>query len=194
MDKLERQEQIYRTAARLFFLQGYHGTTMRGLARAIGVEPGLLYHYYKNKNDLFYNILRKGLQELTESVEAALEFAVTPVEQMSVALTTHIKYTLRRKEEMTLTSEIRHLESEQLAEIRVMSRAYFRIFGLILAQGIKEGVFRPCNVRFITMLLLSVATPIAIWYRPDGSIKEDEVIAWYVEHCMNSLLADRRRS
>ena len=190
MDKLDRQEQIYRTAARLFFLQGYHAATMRKLAREIGVEQGLLYNYYKNKKDLLYNIVRKGLQELTESVEAALESAVTPGEQMSAALTTHIRYFLRRKEEVGLGSEIRHLDSGQQADMRIMSRAYGQKFSLILDQGIKEGVFRPCNVRFVTLLLVSNATPVAIWYRPNGSIKEDEVVAWYVEHAMNSLQVD----
>jgi len=187
MDKLERQEQIYRTAARLFFTQGYHDTTMRKLAREIGIDPGLLYFYYKSKNDLLYNIVRRGVQELIQGADAALESAATPAEQMSLALTSHIRYHLRRKEEVGLGSEIRHLEPEQQAEIRDMTRSYVRKYALILAQGIKKGAFRSCNVPLTTLLLLSNAAPVAVWYRSDGTIREDEVIASYVEHAMHSL-------
>jgi AcrR family transcriptional regulator len=187
MDKLERQEQIYRTAARLFFTQGYHDTTMRKLAREIGIDPGLLYFYYKSKNDLLYNIVRRGVQELIQGTDAALESATTPSEQMSLALTSHIRYHLRRKEEVGLDSEIRHLEPEQQSEIRNMTRAYIQKYSLILDRGIKEGVFRPCNVPLTTLLLLSNAASIAVWYHPGRTINEDEVIASYVEHAMHSL-------
>ena len=185
-----RREQIYRNAATLFFLKGYHATTMRQLAREVGVEQGSLYNYYQSKKDLLYNIVQKGNRDLTENVEAALKSALTPSELMSAALTAHIRHFLRRKEEVSIGAEIRNLDPGQQAELLKINQAYVQIFRSILAQGIKEGVFRPCNVRFITMLLLSVATPTAIWYRPDGSIKEDEVVAWYVEHAMNSLRAD----
>ena len=186
-----RREQIYKSAARLFFLQGYNVTTMRQLARDVGVEQGSLYNYYQSKKDLLYNIIKTGNQDLSENVEAALKSATTPSEQMSMALAAHVNHFLRRKEEVGIWSEIRNLDPEQQAELLKMNRAYVQKFRTILARGIKEGVFRPYDVRFITMILLSIATPLAIWYRPDGSITADQVVAWYVEYAMNSLRADR---
>ncbi len=185
-----RREQIYQTAARLFFSQGYHATTMRQLAHEVGVEQGSLYNYYQSKQDMLYNIVQKGNQDLTENVEAALKSAVTPSEQMSAALTAHISHFLKRKEEVSIHAEIRNLDPEQQAELLKINQAYVQKFRSILAQGIKEGVFRPCNVRFTVMLLLSVASPVAVWYRPDGSISADQVIEWYVEHAMHSLRVD----
>jgi AcrR family transcriptional regulator len=36
-----------------FAAQGYDGVSMRGIARAAGVDPALVHHYYKGKESLF---------------------------------------------------------------------------------------------------------------------------------------------
>lgn len=46
------------TAARaLFSEEGYDGTTMRGVARAAGVDPRLVHHYFDDKETLFLAVL-----------------------------------------------------------------------------------------------------------------------------------------
>ncbi len=45
--------EIIGVSHRLFLLQGYHGTTMRQIAKNAGVALGSLYNHFTDKDDLF---------------------------------------------------------------------------------------------------------------------------------------------
>jgi len=47
------RQQIVSSAHRLFLEQGFHGTTMRQIAKAAGVALGSLYNHFADKDDLF---------------------------------------------------------------------------------------------------------------------------------------------
>ena len=53
LHKDERLQQILRTAAALFFKNGYAQTTTRQIAQACGISQSNLYYYVKSKEDFF---------------------------------------------------------------------------------------------------------------------------------------------
>lgn len=48
----ERREQILDAAIRIFCVKGFAGTSIRDIAREVGVTEGLLYHYFDSKEAL----------------------------------------------------------------------------------------------------------------------------------------------
>lgn len=70
-----RREQLLEVAAHLFADQGVDGTSTKDLARAAGVSPALLYHYFPSKEELMLAVvehadftprLREVLQDARE--------------------------------------------------------------------------------------------------------------------------------
>lgn len=56
-DQRRRTEaRILDAAARLFVADGYERTTIRGIARAAGVDGGLVMHYFGSKQQLFERV------------------------------------------------------------------------------------------------------------------------------------------
>lgn len=53
----ERRRQIMEAALPVFAEKGFKGTTNRDIAQAAGIAPGLIYWYFKSKEDLFNAIL-----------------------------------------------------------------------------------------------------------------------------------------
>ncbi len=51
------KEKILHVAGDLFYRQGYAKTTTRQILHEAGILNGTLYHYYKNKEDIFRNII-----------------------------------------------------------------------------------------------------------------------------------------
>ncbi len=47
------REAILREARQSFGSAGFSGTTIRGVARAAGVDPALVHHYFGTKDELF---------------------------------------------------------------------------------------------------------------------------------------------
>jgi len=55
----ETRVRIIRAARRLFIEKGYHKTTVRQISEAANIKTGTLYHFYENKEDIFFNVVRQ---------------------------------------------------------------------------------------------------------------------------------------
>jgi AcrR family transcriptional regulator len=53
----DRREDILRASLQLFADKGFHGTSMRDIAREAHITEGLIYHYFASKRDLFRAII-----------------------------------------------------------------------------------------------------------------------------------------
>jgi AcrR family transcriptional regulator len=54
-----RRHQLIDTALALFAEKGYENATIKDLAEACGVAPGLVYHYFESKEDLLLSVFEK---------------------------------------------------------------------------------------------------------------------------------------
>ena len=55
----KRHRLIAEAAAPLFIKKGFHQTTMREIARAVGMSMGNLYHYINSKDDVLFLVYRQ---------------------------------------------------------------------------------------------------------------------------------------
>ncbi len=69
--------KIERAARKLFTRQGFHGTTVREIARSAGVSMGKLYLYYPNKEDIFIGLV----QHMEQNMEALRQKEILPLMQ-----------------------------------------------------------------------------------------------------------------
>ncbi|BAY96666.1 TetR family transcriptional regulator protein [Tolypothrix tenuis PCC 7101] len=75
------KEQILKAAMELFFSKGYHATSIDDVAKTAKISKGLLYHYFKGKEDLIAALVDLRLQDLLFVMEAAAA-KPTPAEQI----------------------------------------------------------------------------------------------------------------
>jgi len=55
----DRREDILQASLHLFAQRGFHGTSMRDIAREADLTEGLIYHYFVSKRDLFRAIIEE---------------------------------------------------------------------------------------------------------------------------------------
>ena len=53
-------------AARLFRAQGFHGTSIRDIVRAVDMLPGSLYYHFAAKEDLLVAVYAEGVRRISE--------------------------------------------------------------------------------------------------------------------------------
>lgn len=68
----DRKKQFLEVAACLFAKYGLEGTTTKDIAKAAGVSPGLLYHYYSSKEDLLINVIKNFKRIDTETIDESI--------------------------------------------------------------------------------------------------------------------------
>lgn len=55
----ERREQIIEAATFVFSRKGFQAATNKEIAAEAGIAPGLIYHYFKDRQDLLANVVSK---------------------------------------------------------------------------------------------------------------------------------------
>lgn len=69
--RADAQERLERAALAVFAREGYAAATVRDVARAAGVAQGLLYNYYRGKDDLLAAVFRRSVADVDASFAAA---------------------------------------------------------------------------------------------------------------------------
>ena len=76
----DRRKTILRAAVEVFARKGYHGCRIADVAREAGVAYGLVYHYFKNKEELLQLVFEAGWGGFMARIRDAAE-ASAPLEQ-----------------------------------------------------------------------------------------------------------------
>ena len=83
-----KKEVILTTALESFLENGYEGTSVRNISQKVGCEVGLIYYYFKTKEELFEQALEiyyakaeKEMKLIAESADASVEKFITYLEK-----------------------------------------------------------------------------------------------------------------
>jgi AcrR family transcriptional regulator len=69
--KQATRERLYATALRLFERDGYAAVSVEDIVRACGVARGTFYFHYPDKEDVLYEAVRRGQDEIAAGMAAA---------------------------------------------------------------------------------------------------------------------------
>lgn len=69
----ERKKQLLQIALDVFIEKGYYGTSTREIARRAGVSSGLLFHYFSNKESIYLELVKIGVEEMRINTEVAMK-------------------------------------------------------------------------------------------------------------------------
>lgn len=58
-----RTEEILSVATRLFVTQGFDNTSMNQIREEAGISKGLIYHYFKDKDELIDQVIANLVQD-----------------------------------------------------------------------------------------------------------------------------------
>ena len=82
----ERRGQIVRAAVKLFSEDGYYTTTIQQIARQAGISTGLIYQYFRDKDDILFLSLKMVLDTYERDIPVQLEGITDPVERLCVSV------------------------------------------------------------------------------------------------------------
>lgn len=80
--KDERREQILSAALRAFARRGFAATKISDIVERAGMSHGLVYHYFKSKEEIFYVLLERAMQTSVQSVAGAESLSLSPIEKV----------------------------------------------------------------------------------------------------------------
>lgn len=180
----EAKEEIVRAAAELFMNFGYTATTIDAIAEKLGATKGRIYHYYRSKAQIFFDIQRTAMTQLIQAVEPIASEKVPAVDKLPRMAWAHLSLMLR--ELPTQKVAVQGLEkylfeaegfrhAKTLAEINQLRDDYEQMFAEVIDAGTREGAFVKASPRLLTKPFFGTMNWVTVWYRP-RRIQSDEDI------------------
>jgi AcrR family transcriptional regulator len=178
-----RRQQLLDVAARLFRERGYHVTSMRDIAREVGMLSGSIYYHFSSKEEMLLAVYEEGLRHIAERVDAAVAGQQTPWERLEAGCTAHLEALLELSDYTQVMIRVLPPEggkvAERLLELRDQYEARFR--DLIDALALPE----PADRRYLRLLLMGGLNWSHVWYHPGGDTPA------IIAHSMIDLLRQR---
>lgn len=83
MIKDERKEQILHAALKVFATKGFAATKISDIVTgANNISHGLVYHYFKSKEEIFYELLKRAMWGSSHSLEMVEGAPISPLEKV----------------------------------------------------------------------------------------------------------------
>ena len=150
-------------AARLFRAQGFHGTSIRDIVRAVDMLPGSLYYHFAGKEDLLAEVYAEGVRRISERVNAAVAAKTDPWARLEAACVAHLESLLEESDYAQVVIRVRPGDvpaaAAHLVELRDGYEGLFvdLIAALPLARGVDRSSLR--------LMLLGALNWSQNWYR-----------------------------
>jgi len=197
--KEDRPDEITQAALAAFAENGYSATRVDEVAKRAGVSKGLLYLYFKTKEDLFKAVIRSFLSpriealigNIEETELSAAEFIRGPFLTFAKALPRSPAKILLR---LMIAEGPKHPDLTAWYWDNVVSKAHNALRRLI-KRGVDSGEFRKSALDEFPQLLVAPVMFSVIWtivFNAHTKLDTDRFIEAHVEMLLGSIKAESK--
>ena len=166
-----RRTEILEKAAILFHKKGYSASSMRDIAKAMGMESASLYNHIKSKQEILQAILLPLAHRYTKGVEEISKSPLTSIQQLERIIADQVRITIENTDGVSLVpNEWVHLEKEALKEFLQLRTFYEKEFKKVFKKCIKDGYLRKVNIDIAVFSILSTLRWLYSWYSKNQNI------------------------
>ncbi|HTY54029.1 MAG TPA: TetR/AcrR family transcriptional regulator [Candidatus Binataceae bacterium] len=183
---VSRKNQIDNSAAELFVRNGYDGTSMRDLARNLGVRPSSIYGHVKSKQELLFRVMERLMDEVLARANGAIQSGGSPQELVRKLIQSNISQS-GPYETALLQSELKNLEPHHRALIGRKQKKYRDLWLRVLNDGVKSGAFNIKNPKLAFLGIDGALIHVERWFSPSGRLSRPQVADVFVDWVLKSL-------
>jgi TetR/AcrR family transcriptional regulator len=166
----DKRRAILDRSAALFSERGYDRASMSRIAEACGVSKANLYHYYKDKDALLFDVIRFHLEKLLHVVRAADRGGLTPPQRLQALAQALLEaYRDADAQHNVQISSLRLLSAERQAELKAVERDVVRTFSDAVL-GVAPQLKGTTLLKPVTMSLFGMLNWHYLWFKEGGAV------------------------
>ena len=198
----DTREKILMTALQLFAKDGYEAVSVRNIAEELGITKGALYRHYKNKRDIFDNIVERMIQIDEKRAEEyqmpAEQYASMPDSYKNTSLESIRNFTIEQLKFWTedeFASKFRRMlvleqyRNEEMAELcsQCIVAGPVDYMEDLFRELIQKGVLKEENPRQLAVEYYAPLFLLINMYDKSGETEEYvDILRNHTEHFMQS--------
>jgi AcrR family transcriptional regulator len=157
-------------AARLFSAKGYASASIADLARACGVSKALMYHYYRDKEDLLADVAMSYIDRLATIVDAVAAENLPPAAHLRRLIDLFMaEYEHSADRHRVLVQDVKYLErahrSRVLARERKVVDGFAQVIERLAPEATRADLAKP-----LTMILFGMINWTFTWLKDGGPL------------------------
>jgi len=176
VDPTSAKGRLLKTAARLFRTHGFERTTVRDLAKELGIQSGSLFHHYPSKQEILRNVVEQTILLNIERMQLSLSQNQAIEDKLQALILCELQSILvdTGAEMAVLVYEWRGLSEQNQAQILTLRDSYEQLWLDILAQAFEQGIvsIKPIVLR---RLLTGAISWTINWYKPSGDLSLEQL-------------------
>jgi AcrR family transcriptional regulator len=175
-----RRGAILAAALELFAVRGYRATSMADIGARVGIRGPSIYKHFASKQEILAEITFSTMDRLIANYSSVVSSTSQVAEQLQWAVESHVRYHARHRFEAFVgTREIYSMEEPGRSKLLARRDVYELGFRELIERGQLEGRFQVLSSRLASYAILDMGMGVAVWYRDDGPMSEDEVVRHY---------------
>ena len=174
------RKKIIDTASILYAKKGFTATSIEEISEMAGVSLPVTYHYVKKKSAIMRMIMEDVLHTFRKSLVEELKGIDDPEEKLAIALVLYFRVVDQQREKALLIyQKSSSLDKHSKSKIMQLEVEVSEIFGNIIAEGIKKGLFRPVDVDLAAYNIIMAAH---MWILKQWHFRSRFDIEKYIDH------------
>ena len=159
-----RLPQILDAAARLFRAQGFQGTSVRDIVRAVDMLPGSLYYHFATKEELLAEVYAEGVRRISARVSAAIGPLADPWARLEAACVAHLEAILEDDDYAQVVIRVRPGDAPAAQPRLIALRDEYEALLARLVADLRLP--RGTDRRTLRLMLLGALNWSQTWYQP----------------------------
>lgn len=176
LDELTRREELLKAAVKLFSEHGFKGTSIRDIARSLGISVSNMYHYFENKEDLWMAIQEYSVRLLPDHLETVWQQSPEPLERFRLLLKVHLAASGIYQEEL----KIFMMSQDQMSTKgnvwnKQIQKKILDIYVRHIESLRQAGYVTTKQSKILAYNILGVVNWYLRWYKAEGALPAEEV-------------------
>lgn len=190
MLNIDRKQLIIEAATRSFTQFGYKATTMDQVARLANVGKGTIYTFYKNKEELFDEIIMDLLKELKAEAEEVIDPNLSFFENLHRALYKILEF--RKKHQLMIKIFQESSEMGTPAVNEVVQKVESMILSYIkqkIIEAINKEEIKQCDPEVTAFIMLKLYISLIFdWEKHHPPLEKERIAELFELYFLKGLL------
>lgn len=186
MEREQIRKKIFDAASEIIIVEGFEKLSIRKIAEKIEYSPGVIYNYFKDKNDIVNRIIAENIHRICDSILSLELQKMNPKTALELGLTKFATAMLENRQQykaIMLSGINLSLFREDASEINRLRELLINV----LKTGKNSGVFDMRNEEITSMLLIASIFGL-INTIVQEKIEDEQMLAILIESHVNLLV------
>ena len=168
--RIDTRTRLLDVAAGRFLEDGYVETSVRSIAEAMGIKAGSIYYHFDSKDEILAEVLDRGIELISRSVDEALEGATDSRDRLERAVRAHLRALFEHGAYTACHVRVFHQAPPDVQRRTTVARdRYEARWTELLDEAFDAGALREgVDLALARLFLLGALNAAVEWFGDDG--------------------------